>query len=260
MPLLVTNNRPGDAEVLAHYEEPAWNNPVVRFFATDGSELVPRAAGVYSADAFAGRLVAALAGATRPVPGYLSLAREELSPEPLERAVLAMGCFRRGEGVLGSIPGVRATRAGWLEGREVVEVEYAPERLPFEQLLELARAEGCAERAWVEGAERLASARKALGDAARELVGAPRPAQASDHEYYLRSSPYAYLPLTPLQRVRINARLASAREAEDLLSPAQRELLARVRQKQDQLRGLTPPLELSELWRYRAELERRLDG
>lgn len=260
VPLLVYNNKPSDADLLARYEEPAWNNPVVRFLASDGSELLPRADGVYAAHALAGRMIAALEAAKRPVPGYLVLAREELSPEPLERAVFAMACFWHGEGALGAVDGVRATRAGWLEGREVVEVEYSPARLPLAELLKLARTEGCAERVWVESGARLDLAREALGDAARERVQAPQPAKSSDHERSLRAAAHFWLPLTPLQRTRINARLSSGREAADLLSPSQRGLLERVRAKGDELRGLTPPLELSELWRYRAELERRLDG
>lgn len=259
VPVLVYNNESGrDAELLERYREPAWNNPVVRFFAPDGRELVTRRDGVYAAGELAERLLAALAAAGRPAPGYLSLAREELAREPLERAVFAMSCFWRGEGVLGAFPGVRSTRAGWLEGREVVEVEYAPERIPFAELLERARGADCAARVWVERGKRLEAARAALGAEARELVDDPRPAKASDHEYYLRDSPYALLPLTPLQRVRVNARLGRARQALEWLSPSQRALLARVEAKADRLRGLEPPLEVSELWRYRGELEKRL--
>ncbi len=261
--MLVYNNKPNDerghdVELLELYHEPAWNNPVVRFFAPDGREIVARADGVYAADALAERMQAALLAAKRPVPGYLTLAREELAGEPLERAVFAMSCFWRGEGVLGSLAGVRSTRAGWLDGHEVVEVEYAPERIPFADLLELARTEGCAQRVWVEPGKRLDAARVTLGADARELEAAPRPAQADDHEYYLRASPYALLPLTPLQRVRVNARLGSSGEAVDWLSPSQRVLLERVQKKSDGLRDLQPPLDVSELWRYRAELEKRL--
>ena len=87
---------------------------------------------------------------------------------------------------------------------------------------------------------------------------APRPAPESDHEYYLKGTPFAVLPLTPLQRVRINAFLASGRRGEDWLSPAQRALLERVKEKRSELTGLEPPRDVQELWRYRAELEKRL--
>jgi hypothetical protein len=259
VPLLVHNNKPGrDAELVERYREPAWNNPVVRFFAPDGRELLARKEGVYAADAVAERLGAALSEAKRPAPGYLTLAREELAREPLERAVFAMHCFWQGEGVLGSIAGVRSTRPGHLDGHEVVEVEYAPARIPFAELLELARTGGCADLAWVERGERLEAARAVLGEGARELGTPPQPAKESDHEYYLKESPCSLLPLTPLQRVRINAHLGSSRAAEDWLSPSQQALLARVKAKRDGLRGLAPPREVSELWRYRAELESRL--
>lgn len=259
MPVLVLNNEPGrDAELLELYREPAWNNPVVRFFAPGGRELLARADGVYAADALAERMGKALAEAKGSVPGYLELAREELAREPLERAVFAMHCFWRGEGVLGAIRGVRSTRAGHLDGHEVVEVEYSPARIPFADLLARARAGGCADRVWVEPGERLVAARSALGDGARELVTPPRPAAKSDHETYLRDSPCAFLPLTPLQRVRINAVLGSGHAPEGWLSPSQRALLERVKARRDALRGLEPPLVVSELWGYRTELEKRL--
>ena len=63
-PLLVRNNIEGEeARLLARYEEPAWNNPVVRFFAGDGSELLPRKDRVWSTEALAARIDAALAAA-----------------------------------------------------------------------------------------------------------------------------------------------------------------------------------------------------
>lgn len=232
----------------------------MRFFDGEGRELLARQDGVVAADALAGRLTAALEAAGRPVPRYLALAAEELARAPLERAVFAMACFWRGEGVLGSITGVRSVRAAWLEGHEVVEVAYDPARLPFPDLLGLARDEGCAERVWVERGPRLAAARTRLGEKAAELADEPRPARASDREYYLKEAGLAWLPLTPLQRVRANARLASGRACDDWLAPAQRSLLERGRARSRALQGLLPPDDPAALWSYRADLERRLAG
>jgi len=231
---------------------------VLRFFSDGGKELLPRSDGVYAPGAVAARLCKALQAAGRPVPAYLRLAAEELDAGPGERAVFSMACFWRGEGVLGSIQGVRSTRAGRLAGREVVEVEYAPERVSFSELLTLAHTEGCADRVWVPRGARLEEARRVLGRNAGELDEEPRPAAADDHEYYLRRSPYGLLPLTPLQRVRVNARLADARDAQDLLSPDQRALLARVRDRGLRPDGSEPPTDVEGAWRYRAELEARL--
>jgi hypothetical protein len=259
VPLLVHNNRGGrEAELLERYREPAWNNPVVRFFAGDGVELVPRKDGVYGAAELVARMSAALTKAGRAVPGYLALAGEELAPHRTERAVFAMPCFWRGEAVLGAIGGVRAVQAGWLEGREVVEVEYAAPRLPFAELLKEAQAGGCAARVWVERGPRLDAARETLGDAASELNEAPRPAGGSDHEHHLAEAGFAWLPLTPLQRVRVNASLADGSAMEDWLAPEQRAWLARGRMAPDRVRALTAPRTAAGLWDYRARLEQRL--
>jgi hypothetical protein len=230
----------------------------VRFFGGDGAELLARRDGVYAADALAERMLQALAVAERPGPRYLALAAEELARTPLERAVFAMACFWRGEGVLGSIGGVRSVRAAWLDGREVVEVAYDPGRLAFAELLTLARNEGCAERLWVERGPRLDLARERLGGAAKELTEEPRPAEASDLAHDLSAAGLAWLPLTPLQRVRVNARLSERRPFEEWLAPWQRELLERGRARVRTLGDLAPPAQPQGLWAYRAELERRL--
>jgi hypothetical protein len=89
--VLVYNNRAGrDAELLEHYEEPAWNNPIVRFFDPMRRELLERRGGVYAGDALAERMIRSLEAAHRAVPPYLRLVREELAESAWERAVLAM--------------------------------------------------------------------------------------------------------------------------------------------------------------------------
>ena len=89
--MLVFNNKPGrDAELLEHYREPSWNNPVVRFFDGKQKELLERRDGVYAAGALSDRMVRALEAARAAVPGYLALVREELAESAWERAVFAM--------------------------------------------------------------------------------------------------------------------------------------------------------------------------
>ncbi len=91
VPVLIQNNRAGrDAELLAKYDEPAWNNPVVRFFSSDERELVERRDRVWRSGELAERMVRALEAAGKKVPPYLSLAVDELSTESFERAVFAM--------------------------------------------------------------------------------------------------------------------------------------------------------------------------
>ena len=47
-PVLVYNNTDKDAAILKSFEEPSWNNPVVRFLKPDGTDIIPREAGVWT--------------------------------------------------------------------------------------------------------------------------------------------------------------------------------------------------------------------
>jgi len=274
VPLAIHNNKPGDDQViLERYDEPAWNNPVVRFFAPDGDELLPRKDLVWDAEPLAARMIAALNAADRPVPGYLSLAHEELREDGLAQAVFSMACFWKGEAAYGGQPGVRRTRAGWLDGQEVVEVTYDPQLLSFQDLLTTGRADNCANRVWVADALQQAQAQELLGStvavALRDGDVVASDAKTSDQKFYLRRSAVNSLPLTPLQATRANAFLApdGGTEAKqslvDILSPRQRALLKRIEavlsEKPSALDGLERPDALADLVSYEADLERRLN-
>lgn len=80
VPLLIHNNQPGrDAEVLARYDEPAWNYHVVRFLDANGIDLIARRDRVWETGPLARRMVAALDVAQAPVPPYLRLLEQEAS-------------------------------------------------------------------------------------------------------------------------------------------------------------------------------------
>lgn len=265
MPLAV-NNRPGqDRGLLARYEEPALNNPVVRFFAADGRELLPRRAGVWEASATAERMVAALRSGGHPVPEWLELAQAELSEKLPERAVFGMSCFWQGQAALGSLEGVLAARPGWLGG-EVVEVLYDPRVIDFETLVRVARARGCGARVLTEDEERQQQACEIVGSGAAEVSRAqPRAAPDSDDLWHLRRSPLWHLPLTPLQALRVNGALAERADARRFLAPFQLALLARLeaalQRDEHALDGLERPArfeDLGELERYRRALAARL--
>ena len=70
LPLLVQNNTGGaDAKVLKLYEEPSWNNPVVRFIGADGKDLIARKDRVYSAIAIEKRMKEALSVFSKSLSG-----------------------------------------------------------------------------------------------------------------------------------------------------------------------------------------------
>ncbi|MEQ9323688.1 MAG: VPGUxxT family thioredoxin-like (seleno)protein, type 2, partial [Polyangiaceae bacterium] len=204
VPVAIHNNKPGhDRAVLERFREPTWNNPVVRFVDTEGEDLIGRADGVWSTHGIAVRMVKALAAADREVPEYLSWVVQETTPTP-ERATFAMHCYWSGEACLGDIPGVVATRAGWLGGREVVEVEFDPSALTEAELREMGQARGC-------------------GDFVAK-AGVARPASDSDRKYHLGRTRWRYVPLTPWQASRVNAALGRSQDPMKWVSPRQRDL------------------------------------
>ena len=223
VPVAIFNNKGGkDRAVLKRFREPSWNNPVVRFVDADGRDLIDRAAGVWSPGGIAERMVSSLERASRPVPAYLQLALAETRAHRTETATFEMHCFWEGEGCLGALPGVVSTEAGWLEGREVVQVHFDPKVTSYAELLRRARAGRCAEAVFVREPARLEAARAAWGDRARSSAKRPRAARDSDQKRYLRATPLAKLDLTPLQQTRVNAALANGQDPLRWLSPRQR--------------------------------------
>lgn len=198
VPLAIFNNLGGDdARALAQYDEPAWNNPVVRLLSPTGEALVPRLTHERGAQGLQQAMVAALAALGRPVPAWLTLA----APAAAATATFQMGCFWEGEARLGGLPGVSSSRTGYLGSGEVVE-------LAVDGPQALARVEAQA---------------KALGYLPRSgaLVPSPR-----DDQKQLEGTRYARLPLTPAQKSHVNAAVGRGEDPSPLLSPRQRALLA----------------------------------
>ena len=89
--MAIRNNVDGyEKEVLERFEEPTWNNPVVRFIDGDATDVIPRKDGVWKTGALLGRMVAALRAAEREVPTWLATVAAETASGEVERAVFAM--------------------------------------------------------------------------------------------------------------------------------------------------------------------------
>ncbi len=207
VPLAIFNNRKGaDAEALRRFEEPAWNNPVVRLLDASGSDLIPRADGIYTTHELAARMTNSLTAAERPAPPWLeSLA---LEGGPLASATFRTACFWQGEAHLGSISGVATTRAGWVGGHEVVTVRFDEQRLSRARLVERARELRCVE----------------------ETLGQASDARASDQHYFLRRTRLTELDLNDVQRTKLNALVYERKPLEPWLSPRQLKHLAELEQ------------------------------
>lgn len=110
-----------------------------------------------------------------------------------------MYCFGTGEKVLGNKEGVLETKAGFSGGSEVVKVKYDATVLSESDLTAYA---------WQA-----------------DILPSFSPIYVfseKDHLFYLKKSPYKHLPLTDLQKTKINAALGTKQNPEVYLSPKQK--------------------------------------
>jgi peptide methionine sulfoxide reductase MsrA len=223
LPVLIYNNRGGkDAEILNRYHEPAWNYQVIRFFDSSGRDLIPRKELVWTRGPLAVRMIQALEAAGRPVPGYLEVTAYEDNAELQEEAAFAQPCFWSGEVMLGRVPGVITTEAGWINGREVTLVHYRPDLVSLEALIDSAVAAGVAETVFLRTDEerQLVGRTRRLG--VGSLDGTYHRARQSDQNRQIRDSVFAEIDLSPMQRTKINAFVATdMQQALSWLTPGQ---------------------------------------
>ncbi len=200
VPVAIFNNRPGaDADILRRFDEPSWNNPVVRFLGPNGAELLPKLADRYDALALHEKIIAVLQLLGDDVPGYFRLlGRDLLIDYGLSKsATYTTPCFWSGETSLAQHPTVITTDAGWIDGEEVVKIHFDPRAAASSDLDAYAHEEGFGS---------IESGRFALD-------GEP--------QFYLRKNAARHLPLTPAQRTRINLAIPYRSRLADFLSPQQ---------------------------------------
>lgn len=261
-PIAVHNNKGGtDADALARFHEPSWNNPVVRFLSSDGADLIPRADGVWSAAGIAERMSLALRSAKVSVPRWFELARLELDEKAPSRAVFAMHCFWEGQAALGALEGVVDARPAFKDGAEVVVVDYSSTKLSTSALVRAAKDLDCALNVWIENAADLEAARALVGDRAKRFDGTTRAAHAEDDLRHIHGA-LMLVPMTRVQALRVNGALAKQQSFDDVLSPRQRALRTSVESalaaKPALFAGLSRPDDSAKLGAYEDELRARL--
>jgi len=111
-----------------------------------------------------------------------------------------MYCFWTGEKQLGATDGVLKTEAGFMSGREVVKVTYDTKEVAVKELDTYAKRNNF----------------KPI-----DFSSSYRPA-TNDEDYYLRRTDYKYLPLSDLQKTKINSALGNRKNPAIYLSPRQR--------------------------------------
>ncbi len=265
VPMVIHNNVGGaDAAALKRFNEPAWNNPVVRFLDAHGTDVVARADGVWSESGIADRLVAALTSAHRDVPGWLMLARDELDETQPARAVFSMSCFWEGQGRLGAIEGVVDARPCFVNGSEACEVLFRPSRVSYSALVKRARELECAGTVWAVDADQEKQANAIANGNVKHLSSPVRPAPDSDDLRSLKPDTLLMsLPLTRAQRVRANGLRRAGEELEGkAITHRQVVLAAYVKGamggRPEVLEGLEYPSDARKLAEYEDQLRARI--
>ena len=231
IPLAIFNNKSGkDREILEKFKEPSWNNPVVRIIDAKANNVVPRISRDYSALTLCRRMIQALEQRNREVPVYIRLLEQELAADQAtgtDESYFKMYCFWTGEKELGKLDGVLNVEAGFIGSSEVVKVDFDPDKLSEKQLTLYAQAKNCAP---IDPGQGYRTAK-------------------NDVRYYLQHSNYQYLPLSELQKTRINSALGSRQPAEQFLSPTQLKWLRSIK---PHMKGKLQPLydqDLASGWR-----------
>lgn len=206
VPLAIFNNKGGaDKKVLDKYNEPTWNNPVVRIVDAKGKNLTNRIAGDYSVSGVVNGMQSALLASNSDAPMYLDLLKTEQTRNT-ETTYYSMYCFWSGEAAFGNQEGVVSTEPGWMSGREVVKITYDPNAVSSKELDNVAK--------------------KADANPIKEARGYRID---KDPQYYLKQTDFKYLPLTATQKSRINSALKNRAQPEAYLSPTQLTYLDQIR-------------------------------
>ena len=226
VPLCIFNNKGGsDRETLEKFNEPAWNNPVVRIISTAKNEdVTPRISGNYSPNGLAEGILLALKKTGKTPPIWLENLEKELNSienGPAE-AIFSMPCFWTGEGKLGEMDGVISTEAGFMDGREVVKVGYDARLISYENLVKKSQEVGCAGKVFCQKSEEKRVAATIVGEKSVAEKSHFRADRAS--KYYLRQTPWRFVPMTPMQTARANSLVGKSDSPEPVLSPRQIEL------------------------------------
>ena len=221
IPLAIHNNKKGaDADVLKKFNEPAWNNPVVRIIKSNERDLVGRMANRWSPSDLLATVIKGIEKLGKDVPAYLTLHQQELNGQDnIKEANLAMFCFWTGEKEISKIEGVLSTEAGHMHGKEVVKVVYDANHVTLPTLVNQAAKAKCADAVFVEDDYDIAQLRKATEISSIKRAGSYQ--MDKEVKYYMSKSDYRFVPMSPLQAAKVNAAIGGNENPDRFLSPRQ---------------------------------------
>lgn len=223
-PLAVFNNPPADRagvkgkdrETLNKFNEPTWNNPVIRVVNTVGKDIVERLGRQWTELGVSYSITNALEKSKKEIPPYFQLYQEELIGRSgeVKEANLAMYCFWTGEKELAKMDGILSTEPGYMNGHEVVKIEYNPYITSLEQIVPEANKVNCADEVYVDEKVKVNVPVKKTSSYRKDR----------DDKYYLSRTDYKIIPMTDLQAAKVNSAIGSRQSPDQYLSPRQIEL------------------------------------
>lgn len=221
IPLAIHNNKRGeDAVILKQFNEPSWNNPVVRIINTEGRDIAPRMANRWSPTDLLSTVISGIEKSSGEVPTYLTLRLKEVQgQENVKEANLAMYCFWTGEREISKIDGVLSTEAGFMHGKEVVKISYDADIVTLPTIVNEAAKSQCADAVFVEDEYDIAEVRRETNVKNIKKSGTYR--KDGEVKYYLSKSDYRFIPMTQLQQAKVNAAIGSNKNPNQYLSPRQ---------------------------------------
>ncbi len=221
IPLAIHNNKRGeDARILKQFNEPSWNNPVVRVINAKGRDIVKRMANRWSPEDLLSTVIAGVEKSTGEVPMYLSMRLAEAQgADNIKEANLSMYCFWTGEKEISKIDGVLSTEAGFMHGREVVKVEYDATQVTLPSIVNEAKKSNCADAVYVDDDYDLADVKKFTDVKNVKKSGSYH--KDKEVKYYLSKSNYRFVPMSKYQQAKVNAAIGSRQNPNQYLSPRQ---------------------------------------
>ena len=105
-----------------------------------------------------------------------------------------MYCFWTGEKELAKIDGILSTEPGFMNGHEVVKIQYNPYVTDLDKIVPIAKKENCADEVYMDTPINLSVPVKPTSKYRKD----------KDDKYYLSRSAYKVIPMTRLQASKVN--------------------------------------------------------
>lgn len=245
IPLVIYNNLAGaDRKVLDFFKEPSWNNPVIRIIDQNLNPLVDRLAGSYTPLSIIQKMNAAILKLGHRIPMYLELLETENLAyyNGVEKTYIGMYCFWSGEKNFASLDGIVGTKAGFMNGSEVVEISYNPQKVSLEQIIRYGKQNKNADILFSDINK---------NNNFKMAIPIRNPGSFKldpENKYYIYKSEYKYLPMTRIQALKINSGLANGQNVEQFLSPRQLETLKKIRNKTSDYSKNCIDQDITETW------------